>query len=288
MRQPGGQTLTLPTGTYTMSDPDGITHDDMLWLAAEAPGSVVVTSPVGGANFAGVGFAGITFGRALNIATATTVVPTARVVFWYCELTNPDVYHSSTYNTPLTLFHEVRGPVYVMGCDVHDTQHDGIKANPTSPGSVHIQGCRIWDVHGYPGIDYHCDAVQVEKGVVVVHDTVTGLTPDQQPSGSGHVMIDNRLGSAGTDVDLQRLWVTNSSNYGIHLDRKNAATPLVAYLRDVSMWDNAFLGLYVAGGPTIDQGGVTDGISTGTAPDEAWRQQNPYQSLPQWAATVGL
>lgn len=289
MERPGGQTLYLPPGTYTMSNLNGHVKTSMLWLVAQVPGTVEVVSSANAANLEGIGFAGIHFARSLNIANGPGI-DTKRLVFWYCEFTNDDAYHSATNATALTLFYNVRGAVYVMGCDVHNAQHDGIKANPSEAygdGFVHIQGCRIWDLHGYTGYDYHCDAIQIEKGRVTMWDTVTGLDRSGNASPTGHIMTDNsQTTQEGTFLDMRRLWVSNSFNYGIHWDRKQTGIPFDVYARDIAMWGNTYSGVYTAGSPNIDQANVSNTVGSGTPPDVAWRNANPYESLATWASTA--
>jgi hypothetical protein len=277
--QPGGQTIVIPAGKHLTGDVVNRTHPTPLILLAETPGSVTADGcSLSGCT--GVLLGGVTFGGSVWPADGS-----GNLTLWYCDVTGTSlragvniVNHTSP---PGTHFR-------IMGTDVHDCDHDGIKAETDD---VVFQGGRMWNIWDPvhltdPPNANHDDCYQTRKGTgQAILDFVFGMDKAGSGSLNGHTQIQSDLGVV--DMTIARGWITASGNYPVTAGDKGTGIPCGIHIEDVYAWaNNSNSTICNSNGAqlTTTRVSLTAPPAGTVAPDVAWQQANPYESAEAWLA----
>lgn len=279
LSQPGGQTIVIPAGKHLTGSVSNRQHADWLILLAEKPGSVTAD----GCSILGcsrVLIGGVSFGGSVWPAQGTS-----RLVLWYCDVTGTpgragvNAVSNSGGSPPGDY-------VWVIGSDIHDCDHDGMKAEASN---ARFQGGRMWGIKDPAGAN-HDDCYQTRRGMgQVIADFVFGLDKADTPSPNGHTQIQSDLGQV--QITMQRGWITQSGNFPVTAGDKGTGIPCDATLTDLYAWANNYeTTVCNASGASVTSSNVTlaappEGM---LAPDVAWQQAHPYETAADWLASAGI
>lgn len=291
MAEPGGQTVVVADGTYTVGNDVGHTHTDWLIIKAETAGGVTITGPFEPRGCSRIMFVGFNFtDSGVRAGYYQSGDENDRIVFWYCEASAP---LGAGLSTGLHTHREAH--YAIAGCDVHRCEHDGLKVY--SDETI-VVGTRVWDIEETEAGDpnqYHTDSVQAENGLNQLYEYCTmGLAPDGTDAGDGHVQLMRDHSST-----WRHCWLANSSSVGMMADNYEPGAQTTVVIDDVRIWGNnsypetgtgveSDYAIGTANGATITEEGA--GLLTGappvgeTPPDVVWRTANPYSTYATWLA----
>lgn len=283
LSQPGGQTIVIPAGKHLTGSVSNRQHSDWLILLAEEPGSVTADGcAILGCSRVLIG--GVSFGGSVWPADGTS-----RLVLWYCDVTG------TSLRAAVNAVSSTSSPgdyIWVMGTDIHDSDHDGMKVETAN---ARFQGGRMWGIWDPlhltdPPNANHDDCYQTRRGLgQEVLDFVFGLDKAGQASPNGHTQIQSDLGAVG--IQMRRGWIANSGNYAVTAGDKGTGIACDVTLADLYAWDNNFETTVcnAAGASVTTSGCVLAPPPAGTvAPDVAWQQAHPYETAADWLASAGI
>lgn len=275
--QDGGQVIVIPRDkTLTGGNLSNYQHDEWLILLAEEPGTVAVSGLTRLLNCSRVLLGGINFGGSVHVAQSTS-----RTVLWYCDISASS--GIAGYNL-ISYSGGAPGPYnWCVGTDIHDADHDGIKAEAQN---FRFQGGRIWAINDPAGVN-HDDAYQARIGTGhQILDFVFGLDKAGVATGNGHVQLQTDLGGA-LGVEMRRGWITGSGSWPINTDTKGNPYGLTLAVQDIAAWGNEFNSSLAVGSGSITNDGGNTLVAPGDlggGPDVTWQAAHPYASAVAWLA----